>query len=441
MTGEHLELPLLEMRPYQEKVWGRLINDNIKRSILVWHRRAGKDLFSFQVMTVKALLEKGNYWYLLPEQKQVRRAIWEGMTKGGKPYLSYIPEQLIYKKLDNEMKIVLRDINNPTKAGSIISFLGGDRYDSLVGSGIKGAVVSEFALQKPSLYTLVLEPMLRETDGWCLFNTTPRGKNHAYDMFEFLSKDPKSLASLLTIKDTGMVDDKDLNDLRKQGVPEEQIQQEYYCSFEGAIHGSYYNDVLTRNKDKYGLFPYDAAFPVHTCWDLGISDSTAIWFVQFIERTIRAIDYYENSSYGLAHYVNLIRSKPYNYAGHHLPHDGEHRALTPTEKAISVAQQVKNLGLINVDCIPRTHDVYADINAVRAILSRTYFDASKTEDGYEALKQYRREWDESRQRFKDSPLHDWTSHGSDAFRMIPIVEKRCLTAGIKRVAKKWNGNF
>lgn len=436
--AKKIKLPIVDLRDYQQKVWKRLFEDNIKKAILIWHRRAGKDLFSLNYMISKAILETGNYWFILPEAQQVRNAIWEGITKGGQKYLSFIPEEIIHKKDNQSMKIYLKDPHNLEQAGSIISFVGGDRYDKRVGAGLKGCVISEYPLQKPNLYDLAIEPMLKETDGWVIFNGTPRGNNHAKDMYDFLNSKEQYLASLLTIEDTGVVDPASLEEERERGKPEELIQQEYYCSFEGAIFGSYYGDLLKKYIAQVGDYNYDARFPVHTAWDLGVSDSTAIWFFQFVENKIHIIDYYENNSYGLQHYVDKINSKGYMYARHHLPHDGNHRQLTSTERALSIEQQLKNLGLVNLTVHERTKDVYGDISAVRSLLSRCYFNKEKTKSGYEALKQYRREFDENRQRFKDTPLHDWTSHGADAFRIIPKIQNINIK---QRKPVRWKGNF
>lgn len=411
-----ISLPILPLRDYQQKIWDKLIKDNIRRSFILMHRRAGKDVFCLQYLIQEAIDIPGNYWYILPQQNQVRRAIWEGITKDGVKYLSFIPEQVIEKISDMEMKVYLKN-------GSIISFIGGDRYDTLVGAGIRGAVISEYALQRPNLYDLAIEPMLRETKGWVLFNTTPRGNNHAKDMYDFLTKEMNAGKSAytckLTVDDTGgIVTPEDIEEERRRGKPEELIQQEYYCSFAGAIQGAYYADML--NNCPLGDYPYDERYPVHTMWDLGVSDTMAIWFVQFVDGTIRVIDYYENHTYGLGHYAGIVQDKKYRYAGHHLPHDGTHRQLTVDEKAQSIQNQLMRLGLENIDIVPRTTDVYGDIQAVRGILPLCRFD-NKTKIGYGCLRDYRREYDEKNRCFKETPLHDYTSHGADAFRILPYI--------------------
>jgi len=420
-----MELPLIELRDYQIDVWNTLHQSDIKKAILIWHRRAGKDLFCFNYLISRALMEVGNYWFVLPEAQQVRKAIWEGITSSGMRYLDFIPRDSILKRDDQSMTIYLKhpdgglDVKGKPNVGSIISFVGGDRYDKRVGAGIKGAVVSEWALQKPNLYDLALEPMLVETNGWVLFNSTPRGENHCFDMFNYMKESDQCLASKLTIEDTGVVDLDVIEEQRKRGKPEEIIQQEFYCSFEGAIHGSYYGDMLKTYSDQVMNVPYEQGHGVHTMWDLGVSDSTSIWFIQFVGREVRVIDYYEASGYGLSHYADVLANKGYTYAKHHLPHDGNQRQLTATERALTIKQQLVNLGLENVEIIPRTKDVYQDIQAVRSVLSKCVFDKVKTKPGYESLKQYRREFDEKRNTFKNSPLHDWTSHGADAFRILP----------------------
>lgn len=387
------------------------------------------------------MLEVGNYWHILPETQQIRAAIWEGVTSQGVKYLDFIPKELIHKKDNQSMKIYLINPNKPTEAGSIISFVGGDRYDKRVGAGLKGAIISEYSLQKPNLFDLAVEPMLRETKGWCIFNFTPRGENHATKMHDFLKTRDKCLASTITIKETNIVTQEDLAEERARGKPEEIIQQEYYCSREGSLHGSYYGDLLNRYKSKnLGGFAYDAGYPVHTLWDLGISDQMAIWFIQFVGSDIRIIDYYENSNYALGHYASVIQGKGYLYAMHHLPHDGNQRQLTESEKAITIEQQLKNLGLFPTKIHERRMDIYGQIQRVRSILGRCFFNQETTRDGYEALKMYHREYDENRQRFKDTPYHDWSSHAADAFSLIVNIESKANKRQ-QTVTKKWTGNF
>jgi len=435
-----INLPLLELRDYQSDIWDRWFNEGIRKAILIWHRRAGKDLFSFNIMIAEAIRKVGNYWVLLPETQQARNALWQGVTKDGVKYLDFVPEALIHKVDQQQMKISLKDPRNPNKEGSIISFLGGDRFDKRVGSGLSGVIISEYALQRPNLYELAIEPILKETEGWIIFNSTPRGENHCYDMYKYLKTKDEHISSLLTIEDTGVVNPADLAEERARGKDESIIQQEYYCSFEGANHGSYYGDMLRQYSDKVGNYSYDSGYPVHTLWDLGISDQMAIWFIQFIQKDIYVIDYYENSNYALGHYASVCQGKGYQYAMHHLPHDGNQRQLTSGERAVTVQQQLKNLGVHPIKIHPARRDIYGAIQRVRTFLSRCYFNEETTKDGHEALKQYQREWDENRQIFKNTPLHNWCSHGADAFSLLPMIES-VQTRKRGKVSKKYGGSI
>ena len=439
-----IHLPNIQLRPYQVDIWNQIVNKGCKKAFIVWHRRAGKDLVSLQILFTKAFTDIGNYWYILPQQNQVRKAIWEGITgrgldseSHGVRYLDTLPKELIFARNNSEMKLILKDPRDLNKPGSIISFLGGDNYDALVGSGIKGCVISELALQKPNLYDLAIEPMLNETKGFVLFNSTPRGDGYAKDMFDFLSKKEQYYTQLLTIEDTNVLDKSVIDEERERGKLEEVIQQEYYCSWEGSILGSYYSDSLRRAK--FGEYPYDPRHPVYTMWDLGVDDSTAIWFVQFIEGAIRLIDYYENHSFGLGHYANIVLNRGYDlYSAHYLPHDGRHRQLTTDEQAQSIESQLIKLGLDNIRIVPRTTDLIADKQAVRSVIPMCQFN-TKTLDGFRALKQYRREYDANRQKFKDTPLHDWTSHGADAFRILPYIENQINYKKHNRNSVSWGG--
>lgn len=401
----------LELRPYQYDIWDYMepCSDG-KRAMQVWHRRAGKDLCDLQIMAKEAAKIRHNYWFILPFYQQVRKAIWEGKTKDGQPYLSFIPDELIRKKNKQEMYIEL--VN-----GSIIRFLGGDNPDSLVGAGPRGIVISEWALQKPSLWNF-LEPMLLENNGWAIFNTTPRGDNHAKEMFEAFKKNPNYYTSILTINDTGIVSKEAIDKLRNEGWPEEMIQQEFFCSFEGSVHGAYYGDLIN-DLDKRGNItsvPLDGQAMVHTFWDLGLSDMTSIWFVQFIGKEIRVIDYYEDHNKRVSDYADmLLNVKQYQYGSHNIPHDGSKRDF---ESLKSYQQILTEAGLKNVKVHSRTPSVHLGIMKTRAMLSRCWFDKEKCKDGLWCLKNYRRAYDEERRSFKDVPEHDLASHGADAFRLL-----------------------
>ena len=408
-----------EPRQYQLPYLRKIDTGGIKRAIHVWHRRGGKDLTDFNFTIKKAYQEKGVYWHIFPTYNQGRKAIWEGMTSKGVSYLSYIPKEIIKSINKQEMSVHLDN-------GSIWRIVGADNINSIVGAGPRGVVISEASLQSPLVWEYI-EPMLLENGGWALFNGTPRGENHFYDLVEMAKTNPNWYVDIKTIDDTNVVTNEQIEELRRQGRPEEIIQQEYYCSFAGSIHGAYYADLL-RKADREGRIcpvPYDGSALVHTAWDLGINDTTAIWFYQTVGKEIRFIDFYEASGHGLAHYAAKLQQLGYDYGTHTAPHDIVIRELGSGKSRLEMAA---SLG-IKFEVAPKLA-VIDGINAGRGLLSRCWFDKDKCKLGIQALKQYRKEWDERKQTFKDNPLHDWASNAADSFRYacISFTEKTNVRA-------------
>ena len=193
--------------------------------------------------------------------------------------------------------------------------------------------------------------------------------------------------------------------------------------FRGPILGAYYAKAMeeSRNAGRITSVPYDPAVPVWTAWDLGFSDATAIWFAQVVGREIHVIDYYEASGVALGHYVRELRSRPFVYARHILPHDAEAKELGSGKSRTDTLQ---SLGLFDTTILPQ-HRVEDGINAVRMLLPRCWFDAKKCERGIEALTLYRADTDKrfidpntKQPLLKAKAVHDWTSHAADAFRYL-----------------------
>jgi len=195
------------------------------------------------------------------------------------------------------------------------------------------------------------------------------------------------------------------------------IQQEFYCSFDAPLVGSYYGNAMAKllAEQKLTKVPYDPLLEVHTSWDLGVGDSTSIIFFQMANTEIRIIDYYENSGEGLPHYVKILRERDYVYGEHLAPHDIQVRDFSTGKSRLEVARE---LGVrFRVVANLRIDD---GIEAVRTVLPRCYFDEDKTSHLIEALRQYRKDFDEKNKVFRDKPLHDWTSHPADAMRYLAL---------------------
>lgn len=418
-----------EARSYQTDLWKALFQDNYKRLIYVWHRRAGKDLFGLNVIIYHALTKTpGTYWHIFPTYKQGKKAIWDETDISGRKYLDYIPPQLIKKKNSQEMKIEFYN-------GSIYQIVGSDDVDALRGAGIKGAIFSEYAEQRPTAWE-VIQPMIEATKGFALFNFTPKGRNHSYDLWEMAKNNDKWFTQLLTVEDTkGQVfSDEAINNIKEEfigkGKTLDLFNQEYYCSFNSAVEGSYYSAQMSLAKEEGRItsLPHEVSLTVDTWWDLGVNDTTVIWFTQQLGSEIRAIDYLEDSGKGLDHYIKEVKAKPYIYQSHNAPHDIKVREFTSGRSRYDIAW---DLG-IKFDVVPNI-PIIDGINAVRSIFNKCIFDKDKCKQGILALTNYKKQFDEIRNCFKDKPLHDWSSNGADSFRYmaVGIDEKQFIKQSIE----------
>ena len=395
-------------RDYQLDLWKYLENGG-KRAVAVWHRRAGKDLLSVNWCVTAALKRKGLYWHLLPTYNQGRKIVWDGMTRDGRSFIEHFPKELWSNVNNTDMRLELKN-------GSIYQVVGTDNVDRLVGSNPVGVVFSEYSLQDPRAWDLV-RPILAENGGWAVFIYTARGRNHGYDMFNMASRNGERFSQRLSVDDTSVLSQDAIDEEREAGMPEELIQQEFYCSFDAPLVGSYYGSLMAKAlaEERIKNVPYEPRLEVHTSWDLGMGDSTAIiWFQQF-GNEYRIIDYYENQGEGIPHYVKIVREKDYIYGRHIAPHDIRVREMGTGKSRFEVA---RDLGL-RFDICPNIQ-VDDGIEAARSIIPRCYFDEKKCSILVEALRQYRKDYDEKNKVYKNRPLHDWSSHGSDAFRYLAL---------------------
>lgn len=423
-----------EPRTYQFPGWEYMEGAREgKRGVLVWHRRAGKDLFAINLVATKSQERVGLYWHLLPTYKQGRAIVWNGATRDGRSFLSHFPGitpggdiasgGIVAAKNSTEMRITF---NN----GSQYQVVGTDDTNSLVGTNPIGCVFSEYSLHDPGAWDLI-RPILLENGGWALFIYTARGRNHGYTLVEMAKRNPKWFCQILKAGDDGtkkhdgtpVFSDAMIQEERDTGMAEEMIQQEYYCSFDAPFVGSYYGTQMLL-AEKTGRImdriPHEPSLPVETWWDIGINDSTTIWFVQKLGLEVRLIDYYECSGEGLGHYAKVLQGQvadghhraAYMYGKHLGPHDLNVREMT---SAITRVKAAKALGIKFM--VVKNHEVADGIEATRSLLSRCYFAMDRCQRGIEALRTYRKKWDEINKVFHDTPLHDWSSHGADAFRI------------------------
>lgn len=402
-------------RDYQMDLWQAMIEYKKKRVIYVWHRRAGKDLLALNRILYSAMFEAvGTYWHIFPSYAQGAKSIWQETNSEGRKYIDYIPRELIAKKNEKELKITLKN-------GSIYQIVGSDNPDSLRGAGIKGAVFSEYAEQDPRVWGTI-QPMLLENNGFAMFNFTPKGQNHAYELYKMAQKMPDVWHSeIKTAEETGVFSQEQLEQVKSEILSEGKtldfFNQEFLCSFNNPIEGAYYSKIIDDldKQGKIGKFEWERQLPVYTFWDLGVGDATTIWFAQFIRNEIRIIDYIEDNNRGLDSYIKEVKDKPYIYADHYAPHDIVVREFTNGKSRIETALELGLRFLI----APKL-SVDDGINAVRKILPSCFFNEATTRRGLLALKNYKKEFDNKNNTFKLQPKHDWASHGADAFRYLAI---------------------
>lgn len=298
--------------------------------------------------------------------------------------------------------------------GGRIRLYGADNYDRLRGLYLDGVILDEYADMDPRAWSEVIRPALADRQGWAVFIGTPKGRNAFYDVWERAKAAPDWFALMLRASETRLLPDAELEGARAEMSPE-QFEQEFECSFEAAITGAYYGLSLA-DADRGGritALPVEPALPVHTVWDLGVGDSTAIWFFQVSSADVRVVDFYENHGQGLPHYASVLASKGYRYGDDWVPHDAKVRELGTGRTRVETLLQLGRKPKLVPD-----HKLMDGINAVRQTLPRVWFDDVRCRDGIEALKQYRSEYDEKARVFKDTPKHDWTSHAADAFRYL-----------------------
>jgi len=404
-------------RHYQMPLW-KALEGGCKRAVAVWHRRSGKDDLAMHWSACQAIQKPGTYWHLLPQSNQARKAIWDAVDPhtGVRRIDWAFPKSLRESTRDQDMLIRFKN-------GATWQVVGSDNYNALVGSPPAGIVYSEFMLSDPNCWAF-MRPILLENHGWALFNGTPRGRNHLHALYELGLAEPGWFSELLTIDDTHVFTPEQIDQERREIARERgddeadnHIKQEYYCSWDAAIPGSYYGRLIgtAEQNSRIGSVPWDPRHPVITAWDLGVGDSTAIWFVQQIALDIRIIDYYESSGVGADHYAKVLKAKDYFYDYHILPHDAHDREWG--NNASSRVDVLKLLGIKPLRVLKRA-SVDDGINAGRMLIERSVFDREKCNRGLEALRQYQRRFDDKLKKFSDTPLHDWTSHASDAWRYL-----------------------
>lgn len=414
---ERIEIPYLPRAQFVS-----YHNRSQRFSKVVAHRRFGKTVGCINDK-IKAALSNNRehppprYSYIAPTYSQAKDVAWGYL----KHYSAPIPGLQI-----SESELWIEYPN-----GARVRLYGADNYERLRGVYNDGVTIDEPAQIDPRAWPEVIRPTLADFDGEATFIGTPRGRDWFYhvDRLPTGDLDPDFFRLTLKASETGILPQHELSDL-KQRLTDEQYAQEFECSFEAAVVGAYYGKLIAQAESDKRIagVPYDPAALVWTAWDLGIRDATAIWFAQQVGKEIRLIDYYEASGVDLGHYVREIKSKPYIYAGHIVPHDAQAKELGTGKSRLEV---LESLGLTNLRVAP-LHRVEDGINGVRVLLPRCWFDEKRCTRGIEALKLYRSEFDDKLQVLKPHPVHDWTSHCADAMRYLAMTIDSVVSTNVHR---------
>jgi hypothetical protein len=410
------------LRPYQREVMA-YFDGGGSRAACVWHRRAGKDFVAAHQIAKMAHKRRGLYYHCLPSQRQARKVVWETLTRSGDRLIDQAFPLALRKGEANvtEMRI-------PLKCGSAYQLVGSDNYGGLIGSNPVGIVFSEWSLTDPRVWDYV-RPILVENGGWAWFIYTPRGYNHGYDIKCVAESNPDWFFSTQTVEDTGILSQKDIDQERKDGMPEELIQQEFYCSFSsanvGAILGSYIEAATNEGRIVDGDLYDPNGRDVLVSMDIGFRDTAAAWFWQIRPDGPCLIDYKEDNGLDAQDWIKVLHESRYPPKTVYLPHDA--RAKTFASKH-SVMEQFLASGM-DVRIVPNAK-IMDRINAARSILPHCKFAKTLCERGLMSLRDWSFAWDDVRKVFGRDPLHNWASHGSDGFTYGALV--------ISNLVKDWS---
>jgi len=396
--------------PYLPRQWAIPFHETDKRwMVLVVHRRAGKTTAALNFLIRSALTKIGtNYAFIAPTYKMAKNAAW-GILK---EYSRFVPG-VIFR--ESELSVTF-------PGGSKITLYGAENPDRLRGIGLSGVVFDEYGMQPNNIFTEVIRPALLENEGYAIWIGTPQGKNEFYRLFEAHRNDDDWFVRHLTVDDTGVIDQEEVEN-SKQTMTREEYNQELYCSFDSAIKGAVYAAEVSRAREqnRITIIPLRRDKKVYTVWDIGVGQAMAIGFYQSFNGMTYMIDYWQGSeSDGIDKAVMMVQRKEYIYGKHFAPHDINAREVSTGKTRIDYA---RDLGL-SFSTIESRSNVDDGIQAGRFMFDRLWIDEEKCLPWLDAISQYVREWDEKRNMYKEIPYHNWTSHAADVHRYAALVEKK-----------------
>lgn len=346
------------------------------------------------------------------------------MLNEGQRFISLVPQIMVKDKNESQMKIEL--VN-----GSIIQLVGSDQYDRLVGTNPKGIVFSEYSITHPMAWQ-ILRPILAANGGWAIFNGTPRGKNHFFDMLQQAKADPTWFWSVDTAATTGVLSTETLNKERSE-MDIDIFNQEYFCSFDAAAKGAYYSEQIMslREQKRLSRVPYDPKLKVYTASDPGDAVYSIVFF-QIHGKEVRIIDAEEFYSPSVEGIFTAITARPYDYAKHFVPFDATVKQLATGK---SIMRQLQDLGLKDVQDLPQQKSKMDGIKLVQSAFASMWIDESLELKVLEPLSNYAPKYSDISHTYSKEPDHNWASHMSDAVRYMVIALQLITSSFIKRERK------
>jgi hypothetical protein len=407
---EHIVSPKLEEEPpritipYVPRAHFKQMHYTKKRWVFnCSHRRAGKTVAICNHIIRKALENKRafpppRYAYIGPSFAQAKDLVWGYF----KHYTANIPG---VKVSEGDLQVIL-----PNSA--MINLYGGAAaYERMRGTYFDGAAADEYPLLNPSMLGSVVRPCLADYRGWAIISGTSNGDDHFHALKKRADNEPEKWDEfIIPVSETDALDPEEVEEMRKD-MTDDEFAREMMCSFDAPVEGSYYGEVMNSIQlaGQISGVPYDPNSPVMTWWDLGIDDETFIFFVQQCGRELHVIDTLQNTGKGLEWYAAQIKSKPYFYGAHVLPHDIKARELGTGKSRYEVL-----LALLGDLFVCPDHRVEDGITAARSVIRMCWMDAIRCAPGISALRNYHKS-------ATGKPKHNWASHAADAFRVGSVA--------------------
>jgi phage terminase large subunit len=384
-------------------------NRHQRFALMVVHRRGGKTVAAVNDLVLKSLRTKkqnAKFAYVAPFYSQAKSIAWNYLKDATRDFALEIRESELSVKLPNQ---------------STIRLFGADNPDALRGQYFDGIVLDEFADFRSQLYGEVILPCIADRQGWLLAIGTPKGKLNAfYTLYEKAKHSKDWFFKELKASESKLLPPSELQ-LMKEQMSEEQYDQEFEISFTAALKGTYYSTQVAdaeREGRVDAKYDYDPNLPVYASADIGFTDSSVLWFFQQSPDGVRVFDCYENSGVPIQHYIDEIDRRPYKLETLYLPHDARAKTLQTGKSTIEIILESGQ----KCDIVPNIK-VQHGIDAVRSTFPYLYFH-TRCQHGLEALRVYRKKWDEQNKCFSNTPLHDFASDFADSARYMCLVANK-----------------